>query len=320
MKDVVIGVDLGGTKMMAAVADRDGRLLSQVQTETLPELGSESGLERMALLIERAATQAGIDPRRALGIGIGSPGPLDLERGLILFTPNLRWHNFSIRDRLADRMGLPVALINDCKAGGLGELRYGAGQGYSSMVYLGVGTGIGGCVIIDGKIFSGATGNAGEIGHLVIDMEGPVCGCGSEGCLEAISSGTGISRAGQAAAAVPSGARLRELAGGNPSRVDGGTVAKAAAEGDSIAVSIMVRAAKGLGTAVSSLMNCLGPAVIVLGGGVIAKNGAPFLAQVEQEARRRVLPGCGCPIVQASLGEDSVVRGAVALALDAFSQ
>ncbi len=312
----VIGVDVGGTKIIAAAANEAGEILALAQTETRAHEGAEAGVRRIIGMIEKAAGRAGLDPRQASAIGIGSPGPLDIQRGMILESPNLKWSNLPLRDLVAEHFGVPAALTNDCKAGGLGEHRYGAGRGTSEMIYLGVGTGIGGCIISGGKILYGATGNAGEVGHMVIEMDGPLCGCGGRGCLEAVASGSAISRAGREVAATPEGGRIRELAGGDPEQVHGGHVARAAAEGDPAAQAILDRAARGLGIGAANLMNALGPEVVVLGGGVMAKNGSAFLAKVEAAVREQVLPGCEAPLRMAELGEESVMRGAVALALD----
>ncbi|HEY3367951.1 MAG TPA: ROK family protein [Symbiobacteriaceae bacterium] len=312
----VAGVDLGATKIIAAIGDAEGNVLARAQTDTLAHEGSDAGVRRIARLIEQVAFVAGVDARKASAIGVGSPGPLDIKRGMILDAPNMKWKDVPLRDLLEAHFGVPVAVTNDCKAGGLGEHRFGSGQGTREMVYLGVGTGIGGCIIQNGQVVYGSTGNAGEIGHVVIDLAGPRCGCGAQGCLESISSGSGIGRAGQEAARTPEGGFLRDLAGGAPDQVHGGTVAQAAAAGDAAARAILSRAAKALGVACSNLMNLLGPEVVVLGGGVMAKNGPAFLAEIEAEAKKQVLAGCWAPVKLAALGEDSALRGALALALD----
>jgi glucokinase len=323
----VIGIDLGGTKIIAALADENGRILGRATAETRAHEGAEKGLERIASTVEAAALAAGLGPRGAAAIGIGSPGPLDIRRGMILDAPNLKWKQVPLRDWLVQRFGRPVVLTNDCKAGGLGELRYGAGRGAREMVYFGIGTGVGGAVIQNGQITYGHTLNAGEIGHIVVDLDGPDCACGAQGCLEAIASGAGIGRAGERLAREAAargaalteetpGARLLRLVDGDPTKVHGGHVAQAAAAGDPGAQAIMMRAARAIGAAAGSMMNALGPEVVVIGGGVMAKNAEAFLPVIQEVAARVALPGCGAPVKLAALGEESVVMGAIALALD----
>lgn len=315
---LVIGIDLGGTKISAAVADERGQVLGRGRAETRASEGPEGALGRMIAAVAEAAAAAGVDPRQATAIGVGSPGPLDLARGLILGSPNLGWHDFPLRDRLAAHFGLPVALDNDCKAGGLGELRFGAGQGARHLIYVGVGTGIGGAVILDGRLWYGATGNAAELGHTVVDLDGPPCGCGARGCVEAIASGSALARLGRAAARAGRAPGLLALAGGDPDRIDGGTVAAAARAGDPEARAIWDRAIRALGAALATFVNAFSPEVVVLGGGVAEKNGPAYVAAVAEAAGHLALRANWAPVrvVPAALGGDSALLGAVALALD----
>lgn len=246
-----IGVDIGGTKMIAMLGDQRGAILSEVSAETRAAGGSEAGVQRIITLIETAMARAGARPKDLAAIAAGSPGPLDVKNGLLLNPPNLGWGEVPLRQLLQDRFSVPIILTNDCKAAGYGEFLFGAGQGTGEMVYLGIGTGIGGCVILDGRVQYGATGNAGEIGHMVIAMDGPQCACGSRGCLEALASGSAIGRMGREAAAQEEGARILRHAGGEKTAVTGAHVAMAAAEGDPKAQAILSSATRALGIGVA---------------------------------------------------------------------
>ncbi len=316
---VVIGIDVGGTKVQVGVADAHGQVLSRERVETRARDGAEQVFAQVVQAVTAAAAGAGVQPEQALAIGIGTPGQLDLEQGLVVDSPNLPWRHYPLREQLSQRFGgVPVALENDCKAGGLGEFRFGAGRGSRHMVYLGVGTGIGGAIFVDGRLLYGATGNAAELGHTVVDLDGPPCGCGGRGCVEALASGSGLTNLGRAAAAAGQAPLLLELAGGDLQRIDGGTVVAAARAGDAGAVAILDRATRALGAAVATVVNTLSPEVVVLGGGVVERNGAGYVTAVTEQARRLALAANwrAVQVRQAALGAESVLVGAIALALE----
>jgi glucokinase len=320
--DHVLAVDLGCTKYIVAVADAAGNELAREGGPTLGDEGPAAGVERLADALARACARAGVEPGGASALGIGAPGPLDRAAGMILSPPQLPWGDFELARALGDRVGVEQVVIdNDCKAGGIGEHRSGAGRGASSMVYFGVGTGIGGCIVLDGRVHYGASDNAAEIGHLCVWMGGPPCGCGSEGCLEGIASGSGIERRARtlAAAGRDEAATLLQLAEGDPAAITGATVVAAANTGDPAAIRIWEDAQRALGAACASMMNALSPEVIVLGGGIVAKSGQGYIDRIELEARRRALGPNehATRIVAAELGADSVLRGAIHMALDA---
>lgn len=313
----VVGVDLGGTKILTAIADLEGNVRSVVRDETRGNEGGDACVERIAGAVERLCHNIGIDRSSVRALGMGSPGPLDVQQGLIVHTPNLPWGVYPIRDKLSARLGgMPVYIDNDCKVGGLGEFRFGAGKGSRSMVYFGVGTGIGGCIIVDGKIQYGASGNASEIGHMVVWLDGPVCGCGNPGCVEAIASGVALTRRAQELVASGGGAALVALAG-SPDRVDAGVLARAAADGDPEALRLWNQGIQALGAGVANMMTALSPEVVVLGGGVVEKNGPAYVEAVAAAARRLAFGpnAAATQIVASALGEESAMRGAVALAL-----
>jgi glucokinase len=247
-----------------------------------------------------------------IGVGVGSPGPLDRARGIVVVTPNLRWHNFPLRDEVAARVNLPVTLDNDANCATLGEWWLGAGQGTRNMLGLTIGTGIGGGLIIEGELFHGATDVAGEVGHTTIDTQGRRCGCGNYGCLEAYASGTAIAdRAREALGDHPS--LLLALAGGDPSKITAHTVFVAATKNDAIAIEVVRDTARFLGIGIANLLNIINPEIVVITGGVTQAGDAlfdPLLAEVRRRAFRPAWEGVR--IVPGSLPGTAGVVGAVA--------
>jgi glucokinase len=343
----MIGVDLGGTQVRAALV-QDGKLLSRVGYLTQDEDGLEAVTLRIKEAIRQAARQGGVSLEQVIGIGIGAPGPLDSRTGILFAPPNLRgWRNVPLRQILYDEFGLPVYLGNDANLAGLGEHIYGAGRGVPDMIYVTVSTGIGGGVIIGGRVLEGVSGTAGEIGHMTIDIHGPRCNCGNIGCLEALASGTAIAR--RAAEAIEEGlgegmlAVAKELAdqksplvdqAGRSSlsprseeaplpleaQVDAAVVVEAARRGDGVAAGIMRRAAEHVGVGMVNLIHLFNPALIVIGGGV-SKAGPLLFEPVEQVVRERAMevPRQAVRIVRAELGENVGLLGAAANVLQQYS-
>lgn len=310
----ILALDLGCTKAIVAIAGGDGTILGRKQIETLVERGSQQAIDRIVVAFRDVGTVAGVDPEAASAIGIGAPGPLDRHAGVLNNPPQMPWGDVALVDRIAAQLGaMPFAIDNDCKVGGVGEWEMGSAAGANTVVYFGVGTGIGGCVIVDGKIQYGASDNASEIGHLVVWMNGPECGCGSLGCLEGIASGSGIER--RARAAIRDG-RATSM----PNNPTGSEITRAAATGDELAAAIWNDALDAMGSACASMMSVLSPEVIVIGGGVAARNGDSYIAEIEHRARARAFGPNALPtqIVAAKLGEDSVLHGAIAMALRAI--
>ena len=190
----VVGFDLGGTKMLAAVMDHQDTILGRAKRKTKAQEDPEVIYGRIAGTIDDALQEAEITKSQLLGIGIGSPGPLDSKKGVILETPNLNMHHFPLADRLKKDFGCPVVLENDVSTGTYGEFMFGAGKGYKHVLGVFPGTGIGGGLVLDGKLYTGATGAAGEVGHMILVPHGPMCGCGQQGCLEAVASRTAIAK------------------------------------------------------------------------------------------------------------------------------
>lgn len=317
----VIGIDLGGANIQAAVVDAGGVILGRKKRDTCPEEGADSVIARMAAAARRAAEKASIPWNRVEAVGIGSPGPLDPETGVVAFAPNLGWRNVPLRDLLEVEFGVPVSVDNDVNVGTLGEARLGAGIGKSEIVGIFVGTGIGGGIISGGRLFRGARGMAGEIGHMVVDIGGAKCPCGSRGCLEAMASRNAILREIRRSVRLGRKTVLTRVADGNPARVRSRQLAVAAAQGDEVVLKALRKAARALGAAVGSLTNILNPEIFVIGGGVMDMVGDVMLPWIVSEAKRHAMAATfdGVEIVAGVLGDDAGVLGASFLAREALA-
>lgn len=311
-----IGVDLGGTKVASAIADAEGHILSKHTFPTGGEDGAEAVMDRIKAGIRQLLEDVDASPAQLIGIGVGSPGPLDTRRGVVVFAPNLPFRNVPVTDILQQEFHVPVFLENDANAAGLGEARLGAGQGRRHVVYITVSTGIGGGIIIDGRIYRGAHDFAGEIGHMTIEPGGPVCGCGNRGCLEAVASGTAMARDGRSMMIAGRTPILAQLVEQDPEKVNAETVAQAAQQGDEGCRELVERTGYYLGLGVANVANLLDPEMVIIGGGV-AKMGEPLFARVRQVLSQRALAAVAnaVEVVPAALGGDAGVIGAVQVAL-----
>jgi glucokinase len=298
---VAIGIDLGGTELRAAVVSADGQVLAHARTATAATEGPAAIIEQMADLVGRIA------PGHAVrGVGIGSPGPLDAAAGIVVHAPMLRgWDHVPLAELAAARLGLPVRIDNDANVAALAEWHFGAGAGLRHIVYVTVSTGIGGGVILDGKLMHGRLTLAAEIGHMVI-TEAPVpCACGGLGCWEALASGSALGlRATAAAAAAP----LSEL--GRLGRPTARDVARLAEAGDAVAQRLLSEEARYLGIGFVNLLHLYAPEMIVVGGGV--SDCLPAMrAEIEAVIRRRAMPAYrDVPVTAAALGQRAGVIGA----------
>ena len=282
----VVAIDLGGTKIRAAVVDAAGRILGEDRRPTLADEGQAAVLDRMAESAHRAIALSGLAHGDLVAVGVSAPGPCDFDRGVLLQPPNLPgWEAVPLGTLIQERLGLPAVLENDANAAALGELRLGAGQGARHLIYLTVSTGIGGGLILDGRIYHGAGGAAGEVGHVTVDEQGPLHSCGMRGCLEVMASGTAMGRLGQEAAdAGRSAALARAAARGEVTAVD---VHEAADAGDPAAIEIVAAAAHYLGVGLAGFINIFNPHAIVIGGGVAMAMGAQLLDPAFALARSR---------------------------------
>ena len=320
----VLGVDLGGTKISVGAMTADGtRQLGEHTEPTLAAEGADAVVGRIVSLIK--ATIAAVMKERGarrddiLGVGIGSPGPLDRERGLVITTPNLGWHNFPLRDRVADATGLRATLDNDANCATLGEWWIGAARGGRNVVGMTIGTGIGGGLILDGKLYHGSSDVAGEIGHTSIEFNGRRCKCGNEGCLEAYASGPATAERAREALAGGESSALIAMAGGDLSTLTAQHVYAAALQGDQVAREIVRETARYIGAGLANLLNIFNPDVVVLAGGV-AEAGEELFAPVRMEVRRRAFKPAveACRIVPGALHGAAGVVGAVATFLERY--
>jgi len=298
----VLGLDVGGTKLAAGLVDEAGVVRSFVLEATRAEEGPDRGLERLFELGRRAVAEAGAGWEEVGAVGIGCGGPLDSARGVLLAPPHLPgWTDVAVVELAEHALGLPVALENDATAAAAGEHRYGAGAGSSHMVYLTISTGVGGGIVVDGRLYRGSTGNGGELGHVTVDCGGRVCrGCGRKGCLEAYVSGTSIAeRAGEAGMGV----------------VTASDVAVAAAAGDPVATEVWEATVDALVCGLTSIVNLFEPQLVVLGGGVVGGTGEQLLGPVRERVRAEAMGSAGeAKIVVSAFGQHVGVVGAAAIA------
>jgi glucokinase len=317
MGDWVVGVDLGGTKIELGLVDPADRIVRRQRIPTRADLGPRAVVERIAasVLGLSAALPAG---ERISALGICSPGPVDHRNGMIVDPPNLLGlQHTPLRDLLAERLGLPVQLEHDARAAALGEFHFGAGRGQNSMVYIVIGTGVGAAIILDGQLYYGEHGYAGEFGHMTLDPHGERCSCGSKGCVETFMSGPWLARRYQRALA---GVNGQVSADPDETPVSGERVARLAAQGDALAGRVLADAGEALGIAVASLAMILNIDLYVVGGSV-AKAGELLL-----EPARRAVPAhshrsvaSGVRLVATSLGDEGPILGCSWLARQALA-
>ncbi|MCD6309490.1 MAG: ROK family protein [Candidatus Eremiobacteraeota bacterium] len=308
----VIGVDLGGTHVAAAVVDISGKVFYQSELPVDISLTPDEIFEKSIFpAIETAINKA---PGKISGIGMGLPGHIDSRTGICRFSPNFQWHNVEVTSRLTDRFGLNSFVMNDVRVATLGEQRFGAGRGIDNFVLMAIGTGIGGGIINNGELVMGALESAGEIGHMTILPDGPPCNCGNRGCLEVLCSGPNIARRYREALEKGEG----ELPPGLNSidEATAKTIHRAAIAGDTLSLKIWEETGRYLGIGISNLITILNPDRVLLGGRV-AKAIDLFLPVLKEEINRRVhmVPKNFTEIVPAALGENAGMMGGAALAL-----
>ena len=305
-----VGIDVGGTKIATLLVDRDGRVLARDVRPT-PADDQEATLEAMAQGVRS------LPSGEAVAVGVSAAGLIDRE-GVMRFSPNLAWRDVPLAAHASQALGLPTTAENDNNAAAWGEYRYGAAQGSRALLLVGVGTGIGGGIVLDGRLYRGAAGFAGEIGHIVLQPDGPECGCGNRGCWERLGSGSAITERAVASIGRHEHSSLAEMSGGDPARVTGPMVSEAARTGDAVAQEILVETGRWLGVGIAGLVNVLDPDLVVVGGGA-AGAGEPLLGPARDSFRRHVEAPRrrpDIPIVPASLGNDAGAIGAAALAFE----
>lgn len=315
MIDRIIAVDLGGTQVRAALCDTQGKILKRAAQPALAHEGPESVFARIVTSICEIVD----DWAHVRGIGLGAPGTLDPWRGVLLEAPNLPGMiNFPLKARLEKELGVAAFVGNDANLAALGEHRYGAGRGFAHMIYMTIGTGIGGGIVADDKLFLGWRGLAGEVGHQTLEASGPQCSCGNIGCLEALAAGPAIARDARAALVAGRDSKMHALVNGDLEQITGKVVTQAARDGDALAREILDRAGFYIGLGIISLLHNFDTQLFVLGGGV-AINAWEFLyPQMRAVLAKHAMPSMrhGVQIVPAQLGDDAGLLGAAVLVCD----
>ena len=311
MKNYVIGVDLGGTKISTALSTFEGNIISQTVVPTNASEGELPVLNRIISSINEVINGANITINEVEAIGIGSPGPLDAKKGLIITTPNLPFKNYNLVQPIKERFNVPVYLDNDANVAAIGEFMFGAGKGKENIVFFTVSTGVGGGAVLNGQAYRGNTSNALEIGHMTVAPDGPRCGCGNVGCLEAVASGTAIGKRGQEAVQTNVETSLKKY-----DKITSYEVFVEAKNGDAVAKEIVDKAMNYLGIGVANAISIFDPEMVIIGGGV-SKVGDILFDTVKSVVKARCFKAMSdsCEIVPAGLGTDAGVMGAVALAI-----
>lgn len=310
-----IGIDIGGTKIAGALVDANGNILQESKVPS-PADSADGLLAAVVDLVQDLSLN-----RSILGVGVAAAGFIDAAAANVIYAPNLNWRNEPLKNRLQSKIDFPVVIENDANAAGWAEYRYGAGRGYKHMTMLTIGTGVGGAIIVDGRVLRGGFGVAGELGHMRVVPDGLPCGCGQNGCLESYGSGTALLKSARALAnsTDPVGARLRELEA-TAGELSGAQVYQAIVEGDPGALRLLEQLGTHLGRAIASLSAILDPEVVVIGGGVSAA-GELLLGPI-RDAYQRNLPARGfrpeLELKVAELINDAGVVGAADLARVAF--
>ena len=321
MKKHVVGIDIGGTKLATVVADSTGRILNKVRKPTLAEKGPEYALQLLFDMVGETIRQAGLEQAAISAIGVSCGGPLDTKTGIVYSPPNLPgWDALPLKAQLEAEFQMPVTLENDANASALAEYRFGGGRGYDAVLYMTMSTGIGGGIVIDGQVYHGANDSAGEVGHQILLPNGPDCGCGKRGCLEALCSGPAIARRARAAirkhlaGESESTTALLDLANGHIQDVKSEHVLEAARRNDGLALRLVEETAYYMGWGIANLVNILNPDIVLLGTIAVAAGDLllnPIRKRVSEFAMTR--PAAAVKIAPAQLGDTLGDLAAVAL-------
>ena len=315
--DLILGVDLGGTKILTAVVNSQGKMLSRDHSITPAQKGHKAVIQSILESVYRALGQADVAISDLIAIGVGAPGLLNPETGILFTSPNLPgWRDVPLRDIMQERLGKKTFLINDANAAALGEFYFGAARGVRNFIYITLSTGIGGGIVIDGKIYSGAIGAAGEVGHMTVDDDGPICNCGNRGCWEMLASGTALAR--EARHRIKEGVKtsILEYAEGDVEKVTAQVIQSAAEQGDSLAKELIARTGYYVGVGLANLVNIFNPELIVIGGG-LSNIGDMLFEPAFKVAGERAYKEAfqAVRFASAELGRNSGVLGAAAFAL-----
>ncbi|MGI6083180.1 MAG: ROK family protein [Limnochordia bacterium] len=313
---VAIGVDVGGTTFSVALVDRQGKILFLDEAETLAEQGAEAVVERIIASIRRLLDKAEVGPEGLAGIGMGIPGLHDRERGVVITSPNLKWENVPIRDRVRSVIDTNFYMDGDVRVAAIGERYFGAAADCDNFIFVTLGTGIGSGIFIDGRLYRGPNGYAGEVGHQTIVEAGPRCGCGNYGCVEALAGNKGIIERARQALQDEDAPLLMQEIGGDLSRITPAALYRAAVAGCSLSRRVLADTGRYVGTAMANLVNVLNPQRIIIGGGV-AQAGDMILGPLRDTIKERAMgPNAETvEVVPAGLGNKAGMLGAASMAL-----
>lgn len=318
MKKLLLGVDFGGSKTAIGLISQKGKIISKKIFSTPAQSGPHKVLDSAFSSIKQLLQENNIPINKILGIGIGSPGQIDFNKGTVSDPPNLKnWKTVPVKKIFEREFPVEIKIDNDANAAALGELFFGAGKRLKYFVYMTVSTGIGGGVIIDKKVYRGFFGGAGEIGHMIIAENGPQCGCGNKGCLEALGAGFSIRRRALEKIKQGRNSKILDLVNGNLAKIDPIIIEKAAKTGDSLAKEIWNETGYFIGIGVANLINIFNPQAVIIGGGV-SKAGKLLFDPLCQSAKKNSFPLAykSCKIIPAALGDDVGILGAAALLLE----
>lgn len=313
----VVGIDLGGTKILAGVFSSSLEQVGLTKLSTKSQRGVDKVVERIARCAQDAVDEADLTFKQIAGVGIGAPGAVDFGNGTVIFAPNMDgWKDVPLKKELEKQLGVPVFVENDCNIAALGVYVAELKSKPRSMVGIFVGTGIGGGIIINGEPYSGHGHTAGEVGHMVLEVNGPKCGCGNKGCFEALASRTAIFQ--QIKAGIKDGQKtmLTEMLGNDLEDLRSGDLRKAIRRGDKFVDRVVEGAAEYIGIATANLINILNPEVVVLGGGVIEALSDEMMGVIVETATDYAMPGTmkGVEIVASKLGDSAGITGGAVLA------
>jgi glucokinase len=315
--DYIVGVDLGGTKILSGVFKHSLELVGTSKLSTKSQRGVDEVIKRIARCVQDAVDEADLTLKQVAGVGIGAPGSVDFGSGTVVFAPNMEgWKDVPLKKDLEKALGVPVFVENDCNIATLGVYVAELKSKPRTMVGIFVGTGIGGGLVINGELYSGHNHAAGEIGHMVLDINGPKCGCGNKGCFEALASRTAIFQ--QIKAGVKDGQKtlLTEMLGDDLSDLRSGDLRKAIRRGDKFVDRVVENASEYIGIATANLINILNPEVVVLGGGVLEALQDEMMSVITETARDYAMAGTmkGVEIIASKLGDSAGITGGAVLA------
>lgn len=316
--EIIVGVDMGGTSLRAVVVNQESKILAVEKNPTPVGKKPDAVIEDIAAQVIDAMEAARLRRGDLRAVSVGAPGAVNPDKGLVIEAPNLGWKEVRLGPKLSDLLGVPVMVENDVNVGTVGEFALGAGHGAQELVGIFVGTGIGGGIISGGKLYEGCRGAAGEIGHMVLEVDGPRCGCGKRGCAEALASRTAMER--EVRAAIKHGAKscvLDLMKERNKDRMTSSIIVRALKKKDRVMRDVLKRTEHYLGILVANVVNVLDPECVVIGGGVVERLQEDFVGPIRKTAREYFLcqrDAARVKIVAAKLGDNAGALGAVVLA------